>query len=54
MTLIFDDLQSAASSNRTFMELKYPNREDNLQSVDSSNRTFMELKSHPRDRFLFS
>ena len=32
------------SSNRTFMELKYPTKRADTVRLLSSNRTFMELK----------
>ena len=37
-------LKFKSSSNRTFMELKYPFPTQGNQFLDGSNRTFMELK----------
>ena len=36
--------RGSASSNRTFMELKYLRNNIGDSGADSSNRTFMELK----------
>ena len=37
-------MRRTASSNRTFMELKFGYTENDILSYVSSNRTFMELK----------